>query len=59
MSATSIKVRLLQPLRHDGIIWAKGLVIAMSADKAKQLVRLGVAEHPPPERPALDPPVKR
>ncbi len=47
----SIKVRLLQRLRVDGFIWVRGLVIALPPARAKQLIRLGVAEYANPESP--------
>lgn len=47
----SIKVRLLQRLRVDGFIWSRGLVIPLPSARAKQLIRIGVAEYADPESP--------
>ena len=41
---SEMPVRLRQPLRVNGIIWARGLVITLPKERAKQLVRMQVAE---------------
>lgn len=44
-----IKVRLRQPLRVRGIIWARGLIIPLPKSDAQRLIRMEVAELVPPE----------